>query len=395
VVARYLADGATGIEDLERALAWDRGNPELHLRLAQAYQTLLDEPDLDRARYHLEAALRLRPSHANTWLRLALLADRQGNRDQARRALETALRYAPHSISIRWESGLLAHRWGEREWALEHFRYVLSNDPERRETAFHLARALLGSAESVATLLPSEREPLTGILDMAVRRRDLSLARIAWERREALKPPVPATLQREYLELLIDQGQGGDARRLWLRMVPNGHLTGAPGNLIWDGGFESGKLPGWGLGWRANGVWGVEVGFDRRIVAQGQQSLRLVFNSHSTLDYDGVSQLVPVDPGREYRFRVLARAADFKARPGLKLQIVSAADDQVLAETAEISDTTADWISLEAPLRVPDRTSLVRVRVRRERGLQYGGELKGRVWLDEASLVPTGRGGRS
>jgi thioredoxin-like negative regulator of GroEL len=140
--ARYLADRATTIPELRRAVAWDPGVPDLHLRLARAYESVLDQVDLDRARLHLESALQRRPTHSPTWLRLALLADRQGHRARARQAADIAVRHAPLDVSIRWEAALLALHWGEQEPALEHLLYVLSGDPARRDIASELVRAV-------------------------------------------------------------------------------------------------------------------------------------------------------------------------------------------------------------------------------------------------------------
>jgi len=100
-IADYLASKAETASDLERALAWDPANPDLHLRLANAYESRLEPGDLDTARRHLETALRRRPTHAATWFRLALLADRTGDRARAREALAAALRLDRHNVSLR------------------------------------------------------------------------------------------------------------------------------------------------------------------------------------------------------------------------------------------------------------------------------------------------------
>src|SRR5437016_10659624 len=63
-VAGYLADHATTVGALEHAVAWDPRDPDLHLRLGHSYASLAEGPDYERARLHLETALRLRPSDA-------------------------------------------------------------------------------------------------------------------------------------------------------------------------------------------------------------------------------------------------------------------------------------------------------------------------------------------
>ena len=136
--------------------------------------------------------------------------------------------------------------------------------------------------------------------------------------------------------------QGSTARRVWTALAPNGHLA-QDGNAVWNGGFEADRLAGWGLDWRVQRVWGVEVALDRFVAAMGNGSLRLTFNSFPTLNFAGVSQLVAVEPGREYQLRAQAKALDFVTRSGLKLQVVLPKGEQVLAETNAITGTTAWW----------------------------------------------------
>src|SRR5262249_28727528 len=216
-IADHLASRATSEADLRRALAWDPDDAELHLRLARVMAGALDS-DLDAARRHLDTALGLRPTHAGTWLELALLADRRGETAPAQVALGTALRLDPHNVGLRWDAALALLRWREPEAAVEHLRYVIAVDPRRRDAAFQLASALLPQGTSVTTLMPSEPQALTGLLASAVGRGDVALAGAAWERRALLAPPLPDGLLRGYLDLLLREGQGSAARRLWLAM---------------------------------------------------------------------------------------------------------------------------------------------------------------------------------
>ena len=389
-VADYLAQKATTVQQLERASDWDPADPKLRLRLAQAYLTRLDDGDLTRAEAQLESALHQRPSHGWTWLQLAVVADRQGDLSRARRAFDTAIRKDPHNVWLRWEAALLALGWGERAIALEHLEYVLAVDPEQREAAFQLARTLLAPGESLAALMPAEPEMMTGLLASAVRHRDLVLAQAAWERRRALlSPPIPRELQRGYLELLLRGGHGLAARDIWPALAPKGSPA-TPGDAIWDGGFEADLLAGWGFNWHVQRVWGVEATLDRFIAARGRQSLRLAFNSFPTLDFAGVSQMVAVEPGREYALRALTKSLEFNTHSGLKLQVVTPEGERVLAETGTVAGTTREWVPLEARVHIPAGLSLARLRLRREQAPGPEGNLGGKVWVDEVSLIPVG-----
>jgi len=381
-VAAYRAAHATTVEAVERALAGDPRNPALHRGLGRLYQNL---GDYDRARAEYETALQLRPTDGYAWLDLALLADRQGRRSEAQQALDLALRADPHNVAIRWEAGLLLYRWGEREPALEHLRYVLAVDPSQRDAAFQLARMLLEPGADPRDLLPSEPDGLINVLSGAVSHEDLPLAEAAWTRRVSLSPAPPAEIGRGYLQFLLDHGEGRGARGVW-RALQAGRPPSVDGNAVWNGGFEADQLLGWGLDWRVERVWGVDVTLDRFLAARGKHSLRLAFNSFPTLDFGGVWQLVPVEPGREYYLRALARATDFATRSGLKLEVVRPDNETVIAETNAIAGTTDDWVPLEARVRVPPETSLIRLRLRREPAPGPEGNLGGKVWVDEVRL---------
>jgi hypothetical protein len=190
----------------------------------------------------------------------------------------------------------------------------------------------------------------------------------------------------------MKEGKAGAAWRLWLTLIPNGQFAGVD-NVLWNGGFESDTLLGWGFDWQVQSVWGVEVTLDQSLAAKGRQSLRVTFNSFPSLDYAGVFQFVAVEPGREYVLRALAKALDFATRSGLKLQVVTANSERVLAETAAIAGTTADWMTLESRVRIPNDVSLIRVRLRREPAPGPEGNLGGKVWVDDVRLLPVREAG--
>ncbi|HSF31078.1 MAG TPA: hypothetical protein VLK82_11505 [Candidatus Tectomicrobia bacterium] len=388
-LATSLVSETSSLAELKRAVAWNPTNPELRLRLAHAYDGTLDADDTNKGRQQVEMALRLQPTSGPSWLQFARLADRLGERQRARQALDMSLHFDPHNVKLRWEAALLTLRWDKRDAALEHLRYILAVDPAQADAAFMLARAILAPGVDPASLLPSEPEPLRVIISLAMRDGDLSLAHAAWQRLVECASIIPPELQRAYLGFLLQEGDGAGARRLWMQFVALGANANA-NNLIWNGGFEGERLRGWGLDWQVRHIWGIDISLDRFAAARGQQSLRLTFNSFPTLDFSGVYQFVVVEPGAEYRLQASAKAVDFTTQSGVKLQVVTRDGEEVLSETSAITGTTAAWVPLEAYVRVPSDTSLVIVRVRRERAPGPEGNLGGKVWLDEVTLTPVG-----
>lgn len=387
VIASAVADVRANAARLEQALAWDPGDAHLHQRLAAEYLALGDAAGLDRARRHLETALRRRPAHAFTWLGLARLDSLAGDRARARRALDLAVLLSPHDVNLRWEAALLALEWGERDLALGHLAYVLIADPNRRSTAFDLARRLLRPEESLTALVPAKAQPLTDLLEVALGHQDARLAQLTWERRVGLAPPIPEHLRRQYVELLLRTGRGAAARAIWRDVVSDGYAAPA-GDAMWNGGFEARALLGWGFDWQVLEVPGVRVGLDGGQAAEGRQSLRLMFTRVRGSDFAGVWQTVAVEPGRIYRLRALAKASGLVTRSGLKLQVLTTDGGRVLAETEGVSGTTSDWVRLESRVQIPAGVSLVQVRVRCDPPRDSEDSLAGKVWLDDVRLVP-------
>ena len=116
------------IPGLERAIAWDPQNADLHIRLGHAYAARVPA-DIDRARAQYAEAIRLRPTDSYPRLLQALLSEKQGDRAAARSAIDGAVQLDPHNVSIRWEAALLALGWGERATGLDHFEPRFTYSP--------------------------------------------------------------------------------------------------------------------------------------------------------------------------------------------------------------------------------------------------------------------------
>src|SRR5437899_1493162 len=249
------------IAGLEREMTADPTNADRPCRHGNEYAPRVPA-DVARARAHYAEAVRLRPTDAYPRLLQALLAEKQGDRAAARAAIDGAVQLDPHNVSIRWEAALLALGWGERAAGLDHFKYVLGVDPAQRDAAFQLARTLLRPGEDPASLLPTDVDGLTNVMLAALRQKDMTLAGIAWRQRIQLEPPLPDEMLKQYVAVTLDQGAGALARAAWLSFVTDGSTT-SDSNAVWNGGFETERLLGWGLDWRIQKTWGVEVAIDR------------------------------------------------------------------------------------------------------------------------------------
>jgi tetratricopeptide (TPR) repeat protein len=171
-------------------------------------RTSLETGQAARAKTQLEELLRLEPDDAETWLALAGVEDRLGNREQALAAARRALGLDPrlpggHSIlaNALFEMG----RIDEAERAA---RTAIGSDPDdaRLNLLLSMAAAQRGDVEAVTSHL--DRAYANGASDRELR-------------------PVMRTLLQELAGALEDVGQRTDAARRWEQVLHLMRLDGA------------------------------------------------------------------------------------------------------------------------------------------------------------------------
>ncbi len=160
-----------------------------------------------------------------------------------------------------------------------------------------------------------------------------------------------------------------------------------------NGGFESAVGPPGRnyFEWQIAPVAGAQLNLDAREPAEGARSLRLLFESPSTLAFGNVSQVVAVRPATRYRLAHSVRTEELKATGTLVTVIDDAAEPgKPLAASAPIPVGTNGWRQVALDFTTGPKTEAVIVRVQREACLAAVCPIFGRVWYDDFNLQRIG-----
>jgi hypothetical protein len=154
-------------------------------------------------------------------------------------------------------------------------------------------------------------------------------------------------------------------------------------NLITNAGFQQ-EILNDGLDWRySQGSSGVEFAFDASQAHTGNQSLELTVDA-TVIPEDVLYQLVPVEPGRRYRFGAWARTQEFLSAIGPQILVEDAYTHTPLFNGPELSGTS-DWRQIAGEFTTGAETRLVRVRLGRR---ENDKRIRGKLWLDDFEIVP-------
>lgn len=126
-----------------------RPSPKNLVYIGRAYAEL---GEVDSARAAYEEAIEADENHAEAYLRLSQLHEREGSYEEALRFARRAQAVEPEDAGSHYLVGLLAYRTGRLEEALGRFEYVVGQRPRDFEAHYNLGQVLtrLGRAGEAA-----------------------------------------------------------------------------------------------------------------------------------------------------------------------------------------------------------------------------------------------------
>ncbi len=243
-----------------------------------------------------------------------------------------------------------------------------------------LGRLLLPPQEIVNRLIPNAAEALRAYFAVLLAQRNLTEARMVWDRLEA-NDKADFDLSRYYAQVLIQEGAVDEAVVIWRRLFGNVQ------QLVSNGGFER-EIVGWGFGWQFRERSAAAVNVDRAVAYAGHRSLRVrLAGMPASYDLVPAEQLIPVTPGGTYQLAAKGKASELFTRSGILFEVLDGGTGQSLARTRGLRGTR-DWTSLEADFRVPPDVRAVRLRLRRQPSDVWELPINGTAWVDEVTLRP-------
>ena len=365
------------------------GDPQTHYALAVLLEKSFDADDLTRALTEYETAAALAPHNYLLWLSLGRARERSGDADGAERAIRRAYELAPNYSRVQWAFGNTLLRHGKTDEAFAEIRKAVDGDDAFTNAAATTAWQIFdGNLEQVRSAL-GDSARLNGSLAtlLAVQKRYEEAAAI-WASLPAAEKNGPlAETGKLLLQKFIE------ARQFRLAVVIDAEIkveNPEPAEIgkISNGGFESAlKLQNAGVF-----EWQLGTGQQPQIAPtngqkhNGSNSLVLIFNTTSSLDFRPVSQTVAVEPGKTYQFEAFYRS-DLKTNAAFKWEIVFSYDGKVIAATNSTA-AKADWTAMTAKFTVPAEADGIIVRLARENCASPACPVVGNLWFDDLRLTP-------
>jgi tetratricopeptide (TPR) repeat protein len=397
-VGNFVAEFAPAMEqgaDVARsAIGLAPADPRPRWSLAEIEKGSLTAEGLQQAVRHYEEAASLSPNDFRLWLDLGRAREQAGDTQGARQALERSVALAPSYSRPHWQLGNLLLRQGRSDDAFKELQRAAAAETELRPQVLNLAWYVYGGdVERMKAAVgdsPGARADLA--LYMAGRARVDDALKLwsslnAAEKKEQsaagdalMRKLLEARHYRAVLEIERDLRQAKGASLPVLANVMNGDFktdVGASGASLFD--------------WQVRSVQQAQLAIDGRVGHGDARSLRISFNVPTNLVFNNVSQLVAVEPSKQYRLECYVRTQSLESAGTPVLEIVNTTDDKVIAASEPLATGTHDWQQITIDFKSPAEAEAVTVRIRRATcGADAVCPIYGIVWYDDFNLQPIG-----
>ena len=389
--------GETGrIRDLRRAIEIDPLNPELHRRLGIYDTFMADPPNAREGLAHLHQATELAPLNALYQSNLGSACEANGDKACADAAFGRLLALDPMMPRYRWAVANYNLRSDRADDALGQFQRLLALDSGREyaERTFDVCLRATGDPETVfnGVLAGGRDSELSLAFVRYLSDHDqLDAARRVWTLTVAGSGPFSFSQASDYLAHLLSLNRYEDALGVWRDLQQKGAVERPkdddPDSLVFNGGFESQPMNA-GFDWHSAELPFLSFSFADPGAYRGSRCLRLDFTVKRNELYQPVYQVVPVEPGREYRLAAYVRSDRISSDTGPELRVFDPLHPENLDVSTETTVGTTPWHPVSVSFRPGADTHFVMLAVRRQRSRDFPTEISGSFWVDAISIKP-------
>jgi hypothetical protein len=245
-------------------------------------------------------------------------------------------------------------------------------------------RATRDASLMLDRLFPATPEAYRAFLSQLTAEQRAADADLVWRHLPRGAQRLPPDVSFSYIDYLLRQGRVDAAANAWRDLKQTNpalmsYATAA--NLVENGGFELDLLNG-GFDWRCSSRADASLSALSTQAHSGARSLRITFAADQLTEAP-IRQLVPVKPGKSYKFSAYAKAEWLRTVSGVRLRVFDELNEIEYALTDEVSGST-DWTKLETTFTTAPVTSLLTITVVRSPG---NSSIHGTLWLDDVSLT--------
>jgi tetratricopeptide (TPR) repeat protein len=377
---------------VEQGAALVPGNAAAWDRLGRLRQWDFANPDLPGAIADYQRAIQADPRSAHYWMDVASAYEATGDDTRARDAFAHAKAVYPISAEVAFYYGNFLLRQQEYPEGYQELQRAVRTD--RTLVPLAISRTWR-SSEDVDSLLnqilPADADAYLQALDFFASSHRAESGLAVWKRLLSLRQPILLSRTFPFLEELIREDRGDDARRVWREAVTAaGHPYVEPRDhsLIWNGDFVADSANG-GLDWRWVPFPGVSIDFDAEPAPNGSRAVRLGFNGGSNLTLGAPWQYVAVEPGRNYHFHAYMRTQEITTESGMRFSITDPNHPDALNLLTDNFTGSRGWTAVDADLTTGPQTHFLIVRLLRNPSRMFDNKLSGTVWIAGVSLVPS------
>ena len=377
---------------LQKAIAWDSGNPVYPAALANLSHLYSETPDPGAVIQLYKSAVRKSPFDAGYISDLAQAHDWAGQTAEALPLFQRAQFLFPSSPEINWKLANFYVRAGKNAEAVSPLKRAFSSQVIANHQIFALCEsARLDSSTVLDNILPPEPNSYLSYLNFQAARRNFAAAQQVWDRLQLLHSPFELRDTFPFLDALIKAHEIDRATSAWSSLAARfPALISSPAsaaNLVTNANFQTDLLDG-GFDWRVYPVPGVTVTQDPATPEPSTRSLQINFDGSQNLYYGSVLQLVPVQPRTKYDFSAVSRPASLTTDTGAFLQVSDGYDPGKIFGATEPLTGTAPWSEQKFSFETGPTTRLVTIRVVRAPSQKFDNKIAGAFYTTRISLLP-------
>ena len=378
-----------------RAARLEPRNSEYWHQLGVYEEWNLEHGNLSRAAADLERAVELDPWSDAYWMDLANIDEALRKTKAATAAYHQAEWAYPASPEVSWQLGSFLLRQRDFSGASAYVRRAIVTDPNLTVSALALCTRTGQPVASIfEDILPAQSGYYWAALDYFISQKNTDAALESWRRLLGLATPLQMSSSFALLDEMISKGRISEAAEIWGQAL---HKSNWPvdrpqnASLVFNGGFEHDILNG-GFDWRKLPTSGTAFQLDSSVAHLGTRSMRITFDGSANLDFQNLSEFVPVQPGHQYHFSAYLRTRGITTDSGIGFSVFDPLHSAIPQASTPALIGTHPWTLVEMDISTALDTNIIEIALRRKPSWKFDNKLSGTVWVDDVTLVPFGAG---
>jgi tetratricopeptide (TPR) repeat protein len=389
-LAEYFDPTEGTLDAAKWAASMAPNDPLTHWRIGQVAQKTLPLDQQAAAIAEYEKAVSLSPNDYRFWMTLGTAQEQAGNPAQAELALRRAVALAPAYAYPRWYLGNLLLRNGRYEEAFAELRLASQADIELLPQLFNLVWEIYSNdPEALKNAVGQSAAARAHFALYLIGRKRVDEGLRLWNGLSSEERRINKDAGEKMISSLIMELRYHDALGVWNDIMSEKYRMQV--DRVFDGSFEEpvAYAPDTIFGWQVKGAPQMHIGIDPNKSHNGERSLRLVFQVRTNIQELNASQLIAVQPNKEYEFECYVATDKVETGSAPQIQIIDANTGHALGTTAMAPSATNDWNRRAYNFRTSDKTQGVMLKIVRFTCSTEDTPICpifGSVWYDDFSL---------